>query len=151
MAAVEVLGKLDAAEVAKHVAALLERLGDGDETVRKAAVEVLGKLNAAELAKHAAALLKRLDGDYGTHRKAALEVLGKLDAAELVNHVPALLKRLDGDDGSPRLAAVEMTIAVFSEPKRMVGGHFGFGLSSSGLRHPNRVHGASIAMDAIHG
>ena len=53
----DTLGWPDAAKLAKHTAALLQRSNDSDQDVRKAAVDFPVKIHAAELTKRAAARL----------------------------------------------------------------------------------------------
>ena len=92
-AALEVLGKLEAAALAQHAAAVVVRLGDSNQHVREKAVEVLrmlegvvGKLEAAVLEQHAAAVVAWLEegevnGQAGALKWAsgpAVQVLGML-------------------------------------------------------------------------
>ncbi|WP_460203352.1 HEAT repeat domain-containing protein, partial [Scytonema sp. NUACC21] len=56
--AAEALGKMQAKDIAKDVAALLK---DSDTYVRSAAAEALGKMQAKDIAKDVAALLKDSD------------------------------------------------------------------------------------------
>ena len=62
-AVVKTLGKLEPATLAQHGAALVARLEDEDDDVRKAAVETLGNLEPATLAQHGAALVARLEDE----------------------------------------------------------------------------------------
>jgi hypothetical protein len=95
MCCVALLGKLNAAELAKHVAALVDRLDDSDDQFPKAVLDALVELDAAELPKHAAALLEPMRGSEWQVCEEVLDNLGKLEAAKLVKHAAALSERQD--------------------------------------------------------
>ena len=100
----ETLGKLDAAALAQHEAALVAMLEDSDEDVRRAAVETLGKLDAAALAQHAAALGGRLEDSDAGVQIAARFAMHKLEPSG--GHMDALVAMLEDSDGGVRWAAV---------------------------------------------
>ena len=85
----ETLGKLDAAVLAQHAAAVVGILDDSDEDVRRAALVTLGKLDAAALAHHATAIVgmrKQIieaaaKDMHPEVRAAASRVLGKVKSA----------------------------------------------------------------------
>ena len=68
--AVLTLGKLEAATLAQHAAAIVAKLDDSDWYVRHAAVETLGKLEVAG----------RLTYDHSARVKVASGGVGGLDA-----------------------------------------------------------------------
>ena len=80
----ETLGKLEAAALAQHAAALVDKLEDADARVRRAALLTLGKLEMAALAPHEQALDKAATDDVydarGSVRFAAAGLLAKLRA-----------------------------------------------------------------------
>ena len=80
--ALDTLGKLEAAAIADHAAALVDTLKDSEWHVRLAAVQTLSKLEAAALAEHAvAALVDTLEDSEWRVRQAAVQTLGKLERA----------------------------------------------------------------------
>ena len=65
------LGKLDAASLTQHAAAVVGRLEDSDANVRGAAVETLGKLDVASLAPCMQAIVKAAEADTDSNVRAA--------------------------------------------------------------------------------
>ena len=81
-AAVEKLGKLEAAALAQHAAAVVAMLEDSDVVVRFAALETLGKLETAALAPYEQALYKASRSNkYKEIRAAAAKMLARLQAS----------------------------------------------------------------------
>ena len=103
--AMKVLGMLDAPDLAPHAAAIVAKLTDSDEDVRKAALEVLSKLGVKDtLAQHAGIVAAKLaDSDTGV-RKAACFLMHELKPSAGYDTVAKLE---DPDDADTRLDAVK--------------------------------------------
>ena len=108
-AAVEALGKLEAAVLAQYAPALVAKLEHSNRRVRQSAVEALGKLEAAVLAQYAPALVAELENRKAGVRLAVVQALGKLEAAVLAQHAPAIVAKLNSEPNvDVRRAAKEL-------------------------------------------
>ena len=92
-------------ELAGHADAVVRRLRDSDNGVRRAAVEVLGKLEPEALALHADAVVAKLEDSDKNVRQAATTTLSKLGPAALAD---ALVAKLEHPDGDVRCAVLKM-------------------------------------------
>ena len=96
--ALQTLFKLEPAMLAQHADAVLARLEDWDDQVRKWALETLSKLEPATFAQHVDAVLATLKDSSWDVRAGAMIALGTLEPATLAQHVDALGKGLRDPD-----------------------------------------------------
>lgn len=83
-AAVETLGGLEPAALARHAGAIAEMLGDTEKHVRAEAAEALGKLPRATVSLHTSAAADALKDPRGGLRSA--EAQGMLEPTALAQH-----------------------------------------------------------------
>jgi len=102
------LERLDKADIAEHVPAMLRALADSHFEVRCAAVDVLTKVKGATLAPHAPALMKLVEeeSDAGV-RANAVKAFSLIDETSFLQHYEGvLLPLLQHPDGRLRTEAV---------------------------------------------
>ena len=78
------LSRLEVEELAEHIGAIVARIEDSDDGVRRAAaLWATTKLDPSVLARHAAAISNGLDDPILSVRRASLEALGRVSPAQL--------------------------------------------------------------------
>ena len=107
--ALEALGQLEPAALARHAGAVVAKLEDSDKDVRKAAVRVktFGKLEQATRALHADAVVAKFHCNDGQVRAAAMRALGDMNPATLAHYVNVVIAKLEDSYWFTRLGALE--------------------------------------------
>ena len=94
--ALEVIGNLEPAAIAKYADSVETKLEDSDWNVRYSAINTIGNLEPATLAKYADSVAARLEDSCHCVRTIALEVMCKFEPATIAQHADAVVARLGG-------------------------------------------------------
>ena len=95
-------------------AALIQKLEDGDGTVRKAAIDVLALLNHAKLAQYSMNIVGKLGHSDNGVRLTSIELLAAFSPTELARHAHTLALKLEDKSQDVRRAVLE-TMRSFDE------------------------------------
>ena len=94
--------------LAQHADALVARLKDDNQVVRRSALLVLAKLEPATLAPHAEAVVAMLEDSIEQVRCGAVDLLAKLEPATLAPHAEAVVAMLEDSIEQVRCGAVDL-------------------------------------------
>lgn len=110
--ALETLGKLETAWLARHAKAIAAALEDEDASIRLASVRALSNLEPKALSTLALEFVRRLKDEDRDIRLAAAEGLCNLDPPDLAERWAAVARRLDDEDEQVQMTALRAVVKL---------------------------------------